>query len=172
MQKPDKQTGGFTMIELIASLVLLGIIGIFTSLFLYTGIKGYLRTKQSSEGAMTAQIALDRIYLELRKIDALPIAPVTNTSITYTSEDKDLPGTRKILYDSNAQTISIEVDGTANILLDQIDRFTLSCKEADLNNSGDGINELAGIEIGFTMTDIGQPFNLQIYPRNWLTIPH
>jgi prepilin-type N-terminal cleavage/methylation domain-containing protein len=169
MQSPIKQTDGFTLVELIASIVLLGIIGIFTSLFLYTGIKGYLTAKQTADSAMKAQIALDRINLELRKISALPSAPVANASIAYTSEE--LPGTRRILYDPNAKTISIEVNGTANVLLDQINTFSLSWEAADLNNSGDGVNEIAGINIGFTMTEIGTPFNMRVYPRNWLPAP-
>jgi hypothetical protein len=63
---------GFILIEMIMAIVLLGVIGIFTSMFLYTGIKGYLIAKQTTDGAMRAQIALDRINLELRKITDLP----------------------------------------------------------------------------------------------------
>ncbi len=40
--RPQK---GFTLVELIATLVLVGIIGTFTTLFMYTGLNGYLRAK-------------------------------------------------------------------------------------------------------------------------------
>ena len=160
---------GFTLVEMITSIVLLGIIGVFTSLFLYTGIKGYMVTRQTNEGAMKAQIALDRMNLELRKITRLPNPPVANTSITYTTDA--LPGTRQIIYDSNASTISIDNGTNIYVLIDQISTFTLSWDVADLNNSGDGNNEIAGINIGFTLVDIGRPFNLRIYPRSWLPEP-
>ena len=117
---------------------------------------------------MKAQIALDRINLELRKINAVPnITP--GTSISYTTDD--LPGTRMIIYDSNAHTISIDVDGNANVLLDQVATFSLSSKGADLDDSQDGNREIAGINIEFTMMDVGRPFKMRIYPRNWIPEP-
>ena len=64
MRKLSEISGGFILVELIVSIVLIGIIGIFTSMFIYTGIKGYLMAKQTNEGAIKAQMALDRINLE------------------------------------------------------------------------------------------------------------
>ena len=51
------------LIELVAVIVLIGIIGSFTGFFLYTGISGYVKNKNNTEGALSAQIALDRISL-------------------------------------------------------------------------------------------------------------
>jgi len=170
MEPKARPAAGFILVELIVSMVLLGIIGVFTSLFLYTGIKGYLIAKQTNEGAMKAQIALDRINLELRKISALPALPEENRSITYNSED--LPGTRKIGYndaDPDNRSIYLEIDGTRYVLLDRLAAFRLSLDEEDLNN--DGNDEIAGIDIGFTFTDFGTPFDIRIYPRNWLPAP-
>jgi hypothetical protein len=164
MKNPIKQSNGFILIEMVISIVLLGIIGAFTSLFLYTAVKGYLISKQTAGGALKAQIALDRINLELRKVNAVPNI-ITNTSITYTTDD--LPGTRMIIYDSNANTISIDVDGTANVLLDQVATFHLSCRGTDLDPPT-GDPEISEITIDFTMTDVGRPFNMRIYPRNWV----
>ena len=42
--------------DIIISIVLLGILGVFTTMFLYTGIKGYMISKQTADGAMRAQI--------------------------------------------------------------------------------------------------------------------
>jgi len=168
MKNPIKQSNAFILIEMIISLVLLGIIGTFTSLFLYTAVKGYLVSKQTADGAMKAQIALDRINLELRKVNAVPNI-TTDTSITYATDD--LPGTRMITYDSNAQTISIDVDGNTNVLLDQVSTFSLSYKGADLDDSKDGNTEIAGINIQFEIMDVGRPFKMRIYPRNWIPEP-
>lgn len=164
--------GGFILIEMIMAIVLLGVIGVFTSMFLYTGIKGYLIAKQTTDGALRAQSALDRINLELRKINDLP-GPAPNPSATIIAYTSDaFPGTtRRIIYDSNAKTISIEVDGTGNILLDQVSSFNLSTEVADLDNSADGNLEIAGINVVFTLEDVGRPFNMRIYPRHWLNAP-
>lgn len=174
MRNLIKISAGFILVELIVSIVLLGIIGIFTSMFIYTGVKGYLIAKQTNEAAMKAQIALDRINLELRKINDLPPGspPIANTSITYTSDD--LPGTRTIVYDTSDpdnHTINIGVDGIPYVLLDHVETFNLSWEVADLNNSGDGNNEISGINISFTIADVGSPFAFRIYPRNWLPEP-
>ena len=175
MKKIFHKFGGFILIEMIMAIVLLGVIGVFTSMFLYTGIKGYLIAKQTTDGAMRAQIALDRINLELRKINDLT-GPAPNPKpdgITYTGDD--LPGTRKILYDSNANTISIEVtigvESNTYLLLDRVETFNLTWEEANLDNSGDASMEIAGINVEFTLEDVGRPFNMRIYPRNWLPAP-
>jgi hypothetical protein len=179
MRNFNKISGGFILIELIVSIVLIGIIGIFTSMFIYTGIKGYLMAKHTNESAIKAQIALDRINLELRNIKAIPVAyppnpgiypPNPGISITYTSDD--LPGTRKIEYvttDPNNHTINITgVNGVSYVLLDHVETFTLSVDLEDLDDSGGSPDDISGINIGFKITDVGSEFNLRIYPRNML----
>lgn len=171
MIKSNSEQAGFTMIEMIISLVMLGIIGVFTTMFLYTGIKGYMISKQTADGAMRVQIALDRMNLELRKVITVPAA--TSTSITYTNND--LPGTRRIFYDDttdpNNHTISIEVDGNAYPLLDNIKPNSVLIALPTLDLDGDGNDDIAGINIDFTLTDIGRPFSLRVYPRNWISPP-
>jgi prepilin-type N-terminal cleavage/methylation domain-containing protein len=155
---------GFTLVELIVTIVLVGIIGTFTTLFLYTGLNGYLRAQDTAEGALKAQIALDRIALELRHLNDIQVWTPPGHSIVYTSDT--LPGVRRIQWDSNAETISIAVDGVDRILLDEVTSYALSRSMTDLNNSGDGNLEVAYIDITFTVGDMGRQFNLRIYPRN------
>ncbi len=169
MRNLVKIPGGFILIEVIVSIVLIGIIGVFTSLFIYTGIKGYLIAKHTNEGAIKAQIALDRINLELRKINAIPAAtpPVDDVEITYTSDD--LPGTRKIEYVANDHTINITGgSGVSYVLLDHVETFELSVIVEDLDNSGGLADDISGINIVFTIADVGSEFSLRIYPRNML----
>jgi hypothetical protein len=175
MRNVIKISSGFILVEVIVSIVLVGIIGVFTSMFIYTGIKGYLIAKQTNEGAIKAQIALDRIHLELRKIKALDAdnPPILNSSIEYTSDD--LPGTRKIEYvitDPDNHTINITGEsGVSYVLVDHVKTFALSLSYADLDNSGGPGDNISGINIGFTLTDVGSEFNLRIYPRNLLPKP-
>ena len=162
------------MIDLIISVILLGFLGVFTTMFLYTGIKGYMVSKQTADGAMRAQIALDRINLELRKVNSVTAA--TATSITYTNDD--LPYTRKIYYDTtdaNNHTISIEIDDGSPeswALLDHIDPNTFAISLTDTRDlDNDGNNEIEGINISFNLTDIGRQFTLRVYPRNLIDPP-
>ncbi|MFO7687586.1 MAG: hypothetical protein R6V60_15995 [Desulfobacterales bacterium] len=158
------------LIELIITLILIGLIGGFTGLFLYTGVTGFLTSKKISETALKAQAAMDRITIELRDIKRETNRPILNsTSITYQSDDADnLPGTRSISYNSSNGTINLTVDGTPYVLLDQIqpNSFNLSWTERDLNNlSADG-DELAEIQVVFKVVDVGTQFTVRVYPRN------
>lgn len=165
-----KPQDGFVLMELIVTLVLVGFIGAFAGLFLYTGINGYLASKRNSETALSAQIALDRISAELRRISSLPQAPVANTSITYLSKDQDLSGTRRIRYDSVGKIIYFSRDGVENPLLDKVATFTLAWDSADMDNSG-GNEEISAIRFGFTVVEVGTQFEARIHPRFFIPKP-
>jgi prepilin-type N-terminal cleavage/methylation domain-containing protein len=154
---------GFTLVELIVTLVLVGIIGTFTTLFMYTGLNGYLRAKDTSEGALKAQIALDRISLELRDIDNIDLTTFNNdTRIDYTSVT--LPGNRKILFSGGV--ISLDVNGNENALLDEVSDFTLRITPQELNYFADNKDEVQAIDVSFKVGIIERPFNVRIFPRN------
>jgi prepilin-type N-terminal cleavage/methylation domain-containing protein len=154
---------GFTLVELIVTLVLVGIIGTFTTLFMYTGLNGYLRAKDTSEGALKAQIALDRISLELRDIDNIDLTTFNNdTRIDYTSVT--LPGNRKILFSGGV--ISLDVNGNENALLDEVSDFTLRMTSQELNYFADNKDEVQAIDVSFKVGIIGRAFNVRIFPRN------
>ena len=165
----DKNTkkAGFVLIELVTVLVLVGIIGVFAGFFLFTGVQGYLTSKKTSEGALQAQAALERISKELIDLSSLPVAP-TATSVTYTSSRSELPGQRRISYSDSDSVISISVDGTAYPLLANVSEFSLSWDQADLDADGSA-DDIAGFIVTFKIEDIGQPFSTRIYPRRFIT---
>lgn len=166
IQHSIRTQNGFTLVELIVTLVLVGIIGTFTTLFMYTGLNGYLKAKDTSEGALKAQIALDRISLELKDINNIS-AFNSDTNIDYTSET--LPGDRKIILNGNQ--IDLDVDGNANTLLDSVVSFDLEPTYTDLNHYADGNLEVGSIEISFTVGEIERPFSARIFPRNMVAKP-
>ncbi len=164
---------GFTLIELVTTLILIGMIGAFAGFFLYTGIRGFLTSKFSSETALQAQIALDRISTELRHIQALVSPTPTSTSIGYRSLDPVLlPGVRRITYNSANREILLSVDGASNVLLDNVSSFAFSGSTMDLDNSGDGNNEISEIRVTFTVRSDASgnetEFSAQVYPRSML----
>jgi prepilin-type N-terminal cleavage/methylation domain-containing protein len=142
----NKQEKGFTLVELIVTLVLVGIIGTFTTLFMYTGLNGYLRAKDTSEGALKAQIALDRISLELRDINSVSDFN-DDANVDYTSVT--LPAARRIIYDAGNGEISLSVGGNENLLLDNVPNFSMSVTYKDLNYYGDNVDEVEAIEPAF-----------------------
>jgi prepilin-type N-terminal cleavage/methylation domain-containing protein len=151
---------GFALIELMAVIILVGIIATFSAYFLTTGFNAYLNTKSTTEGALNAQMALDRIALELRNISDINSTP-SSTSVTYESED--LTGTRTLKYLGNE--IIINVDATDYSLLENITSFNLLFTTRDLDPYSAG-DEVAGIDVEFEVNDIGQNFRANIFPRN------
>ena len=157
---------GFTLVELIVTIVLVGMIGVFTTLFVYTGLNGYLRARDTSEGALKAQIALDRISMELRDIDGISTF-IAGSQIDYTS--RTLSGNRRILFSNGV--ISINAGNGARTLLDEIENFSMTLTQTDLN--ADGNNEVQAIEISFNFVPerFSRQFNARIFPRNMVAAP-
>jgi len=162
-----KHQKGIILIELIMTLVLIGIIATFTGFFIYNGINGYLRAKYITNESMDAQRALDRISLELRGIDYFTSAPVPNISLTYTSKEPELTGTRTLQYDSGNKVILIGTVGNPQPLLENIQpgSFKLAVKDKDLDNDGSS-DDIEAIEVEFNIVDIGTSFHTRIFPRN------
>jgi prepilin-type N-terminal cleavage/methylation domain-containing protein len=168
---------GFTLIELITTLILVGIIGAFASFFLFTGMQGFLASRFSSETALKAQIALDRISAELRFIREFELIPVQTpnpnpTSIEYRS--RDLSGARRISYNAANREILLTVNGTTNALLNDVSAFNLSWAARNLDLTG-ADNEISKITVAFTVrsdpNDIETAFSAEIYPRSMLPAP-
>ena len=156
-----KKQRGLILVELIAVIVLMGIIGSFTGFFLYTGINGYMMTKNTTEGALNAQMALDRISLELRSIREIAPTP-SSTSVTYKSET--LTGTRTLKYDGGK--IIINVDPDDYTLLEGVSSFLLSYSYQNLDHDAVPVDEVAHIDVEFNLGEIGKTFQTKIFPRN------
>ena len=156
-----KNPRGLVLIELVAVIVLAGFIAAFTTFFLYSGAKGYLDTKTTNMEALNAQLALDRISLELRDLDYFT-SFVEHSTLTYTSEV--LGGTRILSYSSDAIWLGIGTDNQK--LLENVapGSFVLSKTARDLNH--DGSDEVALFEVGFRVNEIGREFNTKIFPRH------
>jgi prepilin-type N-terminal cleavage/methylation domain-containing protein len=182
-----KPNNGFVLIELVTTLILIGVIGAFAGLFLYTGVNGFLASKRNSEAALVAQAALERISAELRFVSSLPAVP-TNSSITYLNND--FPGIRRRLcYGTASKIIYLSVnaaespplcgDASENPwpLLDNAETFSLILNSSDMDNAdGDqdpstGSQEISSIFIEFTVTGVGPKFNVRIHPRVFIPIP-
>ena len=160
---------GFALIELMAVIVLVGIIATFSASFLSTGFNAYLNTKNTTEGALNAQMALDRISMELRNINDA-ISFVEDASVSYRSNE--LAGTRTLRYELNSNTIQINVDNSDYNLLEDVPsnsfKLSIDCQDID----GDDVpDDIAHIDVRFQVGEIGNEFKARIFPRNMAPCP-
>ena len=151
------------LVELIAVLVLAGIIGTFATFFLYLSVNGYLNSKTASVGALNAQSALDRITLELRDLNYFTASPVTSGNAILAYQSEVFPGNRSLKYDAANNSIAINIDGTDYLLLENVTTFSLSVTAKDLNY--DGVDDVAAIGVEFNLDGIGKDFKTAIFPR-------
>jgi prepilin-type N-terminal cleavage/methylation domain-containing protein len=161
--KPDAPPQrGFTLVEVIVSLLLVGIVGSFSLFFLATGVEGYFISQRAADAAFKAQVALDRVRLEVIDLDTLEAAPVADTSIQYRSSNAELAGSRMLRF--NAGSFYLRIDGTDYPLIDQITSPILDIHYDDLDN--DSLNdEVAYVDVGFSI-DSQPEYRVRVYPRN------
>ena len=159
-----RREAGFTLIEIIVTLVLVGILSVFAGLFMTTFLNGYFMVKNNSDTAMKAQMALDRISLELRDVSAVS-ALTDNSLITYTNPSG---AGRTIKFVGSNIYLSTPAD---QILIDNVQAFQLSATYGNvyavLNIAAD---DVAFIDIGFTVSGYNNPFSTRIFPRT--RVPH
>jgi type II secretory pathway pseudopilin PulG len=156
-----KNAKGLILIELIMTIVLIGIIATFIGFFIYSGINGYLRAKYVTNGSLDAQRALDRISLELRDITDITGTPSSST-VTYKSAV--LTGTRTLKYVGD--TIFINTTPNDYELLEDVSSFNLSYTYLNMDDDTASVDEVADIEVTFRLEDIGIKFRTNIFPRN------
>jgi len=128
---------GFTLIEIITSLVVFAIIGVIAGMGMVSIAKGYVFTKKNAAGAQKAQIALARIVKELNSTCC--ITSGNQTSLTFCSYSTMGPNPNPLCpcpantlgqypqplilsWNNTDYTLSIDSD----LLLDNVSSFNLA----------------------------------------------
>jgi prepilin-type N-terminal cleavage/methylation domain-containing protein len=108
---------GFTLIELIAVLVILGIVSVLGSMGLVNIAQSYLFSKKNVAAAGQTQVAMARLVKEFSAIQS--IASATDKSITYTRT----PGeTHSVSWTAEDQPVTIDGD----TLIENVKSFSLA----------------------------------------------
>ena len=152
---------GFTLIEIIATLVLVGVLSSIAVLFMGNVLKGFTTVKNNSSAALKAQMALNRVSLELKDLSSL-YSLTDNVSITY---ENSLGDNRTIKFAGSNLYISTPTD---HLLIDGVSNFSLSATYDNMYNMA--ANDVAFIDIGFTVSGVSS-FSTRIFPRNRIVHP-
>jgi prepilin-type N-terminal cleavage/methylation domain-containing protein len=160
---------GFTLIEMVAILMIVGVIASISGMAIVTGMRGYLFAKENMSIGQKAQMATIRLTREMMEL--MNVTTAEQGRITYDRMDGTRSITQTVYLDAESGTVRI-VSGInpsgGDDLITEVGGFELAYyKETGI---WDDIEELAYIGILFVMTrtednnDIR--FTTMVSPRN------
>jgi prepilin-type N-terminal cleavage/methylation domain-containing protein len=147
---------GFTLIEVIASLILVAILAVMVGFFFVQITKSYILTKQNAEAVQKAQIAITRIVKELSASTSL--SSPTAASVTYT---RPTAVTNTISIANGLVQISGTTNGT---ITDNV--VTASSSFAYFDAAGNTTANPASIkriDVTLTVAGVGNPFTNSVW---------
>lgn len=169
MKTLSKNSHGFTLIEIIVTLLLVGILAAAASFGIVGVARGFAAAKENARMAQTAQVALLRMTRELMTLESIDAASASGITLTKTNASQvaiELVDTQILLDDDDDAA-----DG--EVLIDKVDSLTLVYTKYDDSSwtqGSDDIETLARIDIELALSrdDLDDPitFTTSINPRN------
>jgi len=118
-QKPKHPDNtGFTLVEIIVTIILLGIIGSFSGHMLVNAVRSYTFAHDNAELTQKAQVAMMRITTELTRVRTFDCS--SPNQVSYTRCDNE-----SIIIRKDGANILYEKYGTPRRLVDQVDEFNV-----------------------------------------------
>lgn len=173
---------GFTLIETVAVLLIVGVIAAVAGVGIVSGVRGFVQAREAGVMAMEAQLALDRITREVIELVDVPADSIATRLVV---RNVGAGGTgqfdRSIEYvpnvDGNRGEIRIAngAQGAQNgdTLIDNVTAFSLNYWQEDVStatwSAGTDPRLLSGVDVTFTLTAPGgttRTFSNRIVPRN------
>ena len=167
-----KNEAGFTLIEMIVSLILVGIMASVAGMGIVAGVRGYLFAKDNAAISEKAQLAMSRLNRTF--IEVLNITTASLTSVTYNRLSGGV-STQETLYQDTDNTIKIAAGATASggdTLVDHVSSLALTYKKGTANwvQGTDKFNLLSTVGVTLVMTrpngGSNNTFSTVITPRN------
>lgn len=170
-----KNESGFTLIEVIVSLILVGIMASVAGMGIVAGIQGYLFAKDNAAVSGKAQLAMSRLnrtFMEVLNITTVGASPAR---VTYNRLSGGVSIQETLYLDTTAHTIKIVGGGNAaggDTLVDHVSSLALTYQKGATNwvQGTDDFSLLStvGVTLVLTRPDGGSnvTFSTVITPRN------
>jgi len=167
-----KKESGFTLIEIIVTLIIVGIIATMAGMGIASGIKGYMLAKGNAAITQKSQMALARVSRELMEL--VDVTTAQPSRVTYSRFDFDSGNivSRTVYLDSGSVKIaSGSTPSGGDTIVDDVGSFTLNYyKGTNAWQITDDIQLLSAIRIVIGLTNPGGgsdiSFSTTATPRN------
>jgi prepilin-type N-terminal cleavage/methylation domain-containing protein len=160
MCRPILNEKAFTLIEVIVSLVLIGILATIAGMGLVQITQGYVFAKQNAETAQKVQIAMARIVKELGIATTITAAG-TNSVTFMRPESATTSITNTIELSGGAVQIRIN-NGGASTLIDNVTAFDLAIFDAAGNSTTTAAN-IRRVDITLTVSGANNQFKNTVW---------
>ncbi len=161
---------GFTLIEMILVIVILGIIVIIAGVGIVNVTNGLLLTNQTALTVLKAQAAMTRIQKEMYILNS--VATGNSNSITFTNDKGGGSATYTLSQSGNSIILS-DANGNNDTLIDSVVASTFSLTYNNTYNGTPGSTFIPSttkiINVSFTLSGYGgaqSTFNMRIRPRS------
>jgi len=167
-----KNEAGFTLIEIIVSLILVGIMASVAGMGIVAGVRGYLFAKDNAAISGKAQLAMSRMNRTFMEV--LDMTTASPTRVTYNRLSGGV-STQETLYLDTDNTIKIAGGGNASggdTLVDNVSSLALTYQKgtATWSPGTDDFSLLSTVGVTLTLTrpDGGSnvTFSTVVTPRN------
>jgi len=167
---------GFTLIEVILSLIMLGFIAVVAGMGIVSFTKGVFFAKENTHKAQKVQLAMARLNRELMELTNIAAKDDTppNPFVIY----DNITGRHAIAKDGSdlkmfnlpSGTVTLPPTGD-NKLMDNVDSFTLTYyKDYEAIQNWvfgmDDMSLLTAIEVDLKLIGVGGTFSTLVFPRN------
>ena len=123
--KPHSQNrSGFTLIEVVAVLILTSLALVFVGMLLVTSVGVFISNKEAVEDSQKIQIAMNRLVKELTYAGAGTVVVTNARTVQWTSRHPDRFGEAETATWDGTSGSNLTLQGTA--LLDNVSIFTVS----------------------------------------------
>ncbi len=181
---PRYSRRAFTLIESMATIVVLATMGSVASFLILDAVDGYTSAGNSAQLHAELSIAMDRAVRELRSIPVDAGAPAAGspdiTSVTTSAIDWEDTGgdAYQLSYDSGAKQLTLAIDGGGPaILLSDVTACTISTYDEDntplaASLSGDACDPIRRVQIVVTLQrgGVSESLRVRTYIRSTMSL--
>lgn len=150
-----RRTEGFSLVELILVIVILGILAVFVGPVLFNAIAAYERTQTSGQTHAKVRYALERMSREIREVArgvtdvrTLEISTMTENTLAFVNTQG-----RTIVFSRTGNTLAMTYTTLTGVLVDQIGSFSFAYFQPNATAVAGTSSSLAFVQISLAVSE-------------------